>query len=57
MWYGNAVGLKTIYERICEFEKEHGDLWKPSPLLKRLAEEDKTFVEFDKERVAQLAAA
>ncbi|MCH8333196.1 enoyl-CoA hydratase/isomerase family protein [Candidatus Sumerlaeota bacterium] len=57
MWYGSTVGLKTIYERICEFEKEHGDLWKPSPLLKRLAEEDKTFVEFDKERVAQLAAA
>ena len=51
MWYADAVGLTRVYERICEFQREHGELWAPAPLLKRLAEERKTFAEFDKEQV------
>jgi 3-hydroxyacyl-CoA dehydrogenase len=48
MWYGDTVGLKKVYERVNQFHKEHGELWEPAPLLKRLAEEGKTFADFDK---------
>jgi 3-hydroxyacyl-CoA dehydrogenase len=43
MFYADTVGLKKVYERICEFEQQHGKIWTPSPLLKRLAEEGKRF--------------
>ena len=48
MWYANTVGLKKVYDRICEFHAQHGDLWAPAPLLKKLAEEGKNFDDFDK---------
>jgi 3-hydroxyacyl-CoA dehydrogenase len=48
MWYADTVGLKKVYERVCEFHKQHGELWEPAPLLKRLAEEGKGFADFDK---------
>ena len=35
--------LKKVYERISEFHKQHSYHWTPAPLLKRLAEEGKTF--------------
>jgi 3-hydroxyacyl-CoA dehydrogenase len=52
MWYADAVGLRKVYERICEFRREHGELWEPAPLLKQLAEQGKTFAEFHKEQGA-----
>jgi 3-hydroxyacyl-CoA dehydrogenase len=51
MWYADTVGLKKVYERICEFHQEHGELWAPAPLLQRLAEAGKTFADFDRERI------
>jgi len=48
MWYADTVGLKKVYDKICEFEKAHGSLWKPSPLLKELAESSRSFADFDK---------
>lgn len=56
MFYANQTGLKKVYDRICEFQKTHGDVWKPAPLLKRLAEEGKTFEQYDKEKAAEPAA-
>jgi 3-hydroxyacyl-CoA dehydrogenase len=50
MWYADTVGLKKVYDRVRRFHEEHGELWKPAPLLKRLAEEGRTFADFDKER-------
>ena len=50
MFYADTVGLKAVYDRICEFEKQHGELWTPAPLLKSLAEQGKTFAQYDKER-------
>ncbi len=47
MWYAGTIGLARVYERIREFEKQHGKLWTPAPLLQRLAEEGKTFAEYD----------
>ncbi len=50
MWYADTVGLKKVYDRICEFEASHGKLWTPAPLLKRLAERGSTFAQLDKEK-------
>jgi 3-hydroxyacyl-CoA dehydrogenase len=52
MWYADTVGLKKVYDKICQFEKEHGSLWAPSPLLKELAESGKSFADFDKSKGA-----
>jgi 3-hydroxyacyl-CoA dehydrogenase len=43
MWYADTVGLKKVYERVCELRDQHGELWEPAPLLKRLAEANQTF--------------
>ncbi len=48
MFYADQVGLKPIYDRIVEFESRHGEAWAPAGLLKRLAEEGKSFADFDK---------
>jgi 3-hydroxyacyl-CoA dehydrogenase len=52
MWYADSMGLNKVYERILEFEKQHGEIWRPAPLLKRFAEQGKTFAEFTKEHGA-----
>ncbi|HTG14359.1 MAG TPA: 3-hydroxyacyl-CoA dehydrogenase family protein, partial [Blastocatellia bacterium] len=52
MWYGDAVGLGKVYHRVCEFHEEMGEVWKPAPLLKKLADQNGTFADFDKEKGA-----
>jgi 3-hydroxyacyl-CoA dehydrogenase len=54
MWYADTVGLKKVYDRVCEFHRQHGEPWEPAPLLKKLAEAGGTFAEF---AVQQGAAA
>jgi 3-hydroxyacyl-CoA dehydrogenase len=49
MWYADTVGLKNVYDRICQFHRDFGELWEPAPLLARLAAEDGTFAGFIKE--------
>jgi 3-hydroxyacyl-CoA dehydrogenase len=46
MWYADTVGLKRVYNRVCEFRRQHGELWQPAPLLQRLAEQGKTLADF-----------
>ena len=55
MFYADTVGLKKVYDRICEFQEKHGELWEPAPLLKQLAEQGKTFTDFDKGRLSASA--
>ncbi|MGB4247894.1 MAG: 3-hydroxyacyl-CoA dehydrogenase NAD-binding domain-containing protein [Pseudohongiellaceae bacterium] len=44
MFYADEVGLKNVYDAICKFRDQHGaDIWKPAPLLERLAKEGSTF--------------
>jgi len=43
MYYADTVGLKKVYETVRGFNKQHGALWTPSPLLQRLAESSKSF--------------
>ena len=45
MWHADTIGLKAVYDRICEFHREYGEMWRPAPLLKRLAEQEKRFYE------------
>ena len=52
MWYADTVGLDKVYERVCEFRKQHGQIWEPAPLLKRLADQCKTFAEFNRDQGA-----
>ena len=53
MHYADSVGLKNVYDKICELRDKYGEqYWSPAPLLKQLAEEGKTFAQWDKERSA-----
>jgi 3-hydroxyacyl-CoA dehydrogenase len=52
MWYADTVGLKKVFERVSELHREHGETWRPAPLLQRLAEQGKTFAQFGKEEGA-----
>ena len=52
MWYADTVGIKNVYERICEFERQHGPQWSPAPLLTRLVEFGKNFSDLDKEHAS-----
>jgi hypothetical protein len=49
MWYADTVGLKQVCDRVSEFHHQHGKIWRPAPLLKRLADEAKRFADFGKE--------
>jgi len=49
MWYADTVGLKQVYERVCELHRQHGETWRPAPLLQQLVEQGKTFADFGKE--------
>ncbi|WP_444931244.1 3-hydroxyacyl-CoA dehydrogenase NAD-binding domain-containing protein [Microbulbifer sp. SSSA002] len=47
MHYADSIGLKKVYEIICRFREQHGDIyWAPAPLLIELAQEDKTFAQW-----------
>ncbi len=52
MWYADTVGLKQVFERVSEFQRQHGEIWQPAPLLKLLAGQGKTFAEFSRDQVA-----
>lgn len=43
MHYGETIGLDKVYDQICRFQAEHGKIWEPAPLLRRLADQGKKF--------------
>jgi 3-hydroxyacyl-CoA dehydrogenase len=43
MFWADQVGLKTVRDRMQEWQKTQGEVWKPADLLSRLASEGKTF--------------
>jgi 3-hydroxyacyl-CoA dehydrogenase len=46
MFWADSVGLRTLRNRMLEFKKQTGDLfWTPAPLLDRLADAGKGFLE------------
>ena len=52
---GASVMARSISDRISEFHAQHGKLWEPAPLLKTLAEQGKTFADFDKGKITAAA--
>ena len=50
MWYADTIGSKKVYERILDFHRQHGELWEPAPLLRKLAERGGTFAGLDTEK-------
>ena len=53
MYYADQIGLKQVYDKICEFRDRDRDgeqYWQPAPLLKQLAEAGKTFAEWGSEQ-------
>jgi len=46
MWFADSEGLDKVYKRVCDFEAEHGSLWAPAPLLKKLSDSDGKFAQF-----------
>lgn len=50
MHYADSIGLKIIYDTICQYANDFGEeFWQPSALLKQLAEEGKTFAQWAQE--------
>jgi 3-hydroxyacyl-CoA dehydrogenase len=43
MFWADTVGLKVIRDKILEWQRKHGDHWKPAALLNRLADAGKGF--------------
>ncbi len=43
MFYADSVGLQQVYAAVERFHRQHGELWTPSALLKKLAEEGGRF--------------
>ena len=43
MFHADTIGLKDVYETLCEFHQTHGGAWAPAPLLRELAEAGKGF--------------
>jgi hypothetical protein len=53
MFHADTAGLGAVLARIEEFRRRHGDdLWPVAPLLRRLAESDSSFGEFDRQKQA-----
>ena len=49
MQYADEIGLKVVYDAMCQYRDElgeHGQHWfQPAPLLKKLAEQGKRFAD------------
>ena len=47
MFYADRRGLGEVLARIQAFHAQHGDRWRPAPLLERLARAGSTFRDHD----------
>jgi 3-hydroxyacyl-CoA dehydrogenase len=43
MFHADTVGLDKVHEAVQRYHSAHGELWKPAPLLAKLAAEGKKF--------------
>jgi 3-hydroxyacyl-CoA dehydrogenase len=57
MWYADTVGLRNVYDRVLEFRRQHREIWEPAPLLKELAEQGKSFADYNREQHAAAETA
>jgi len=52
MYYADSLGLKAVYDKICEFQAEDPRWWQPAPLLEQLVKDGKTFADYDRENAS-----
>ena len=45
MFWADSLGLKAVRDRMLEFQRQHSDVWQPAPLLSRLADAGKGFLD------------
>ena len=53
MYYADQLGIQNVYRDILALHQEYGDVWRPVPLLRKLAEEGSSFAEWDAANAAQ----
>ncbi len=46
MFWADLIGTNTIYDKMVEFETEHGNLMRPADFLEKLAKEGQGFGDF-----------
>ena len=56
LYYADQVGIENIYRDILALHQEYGDVWRPAPLLKQLAEDGGSFAAWDAANAARRAA-
>ena len=56
MFYADTIGLEKVYQKVKELHEAHGDWWKPSELLKKLAETGESFSDFDRRKLQTATA-
>ncbi len=44
-WADTTIGVKKIYETLCEYYEKHGGHWKPAKLIEDLAKAGKSFAD------------
>jgi 3-hydroxyacyl-CoA dehydrogenase len=58
MFYADSISLKTIYDRILEFQRTLDTrYWQPAPLLEQLAKANSSFAQWQADRVIPREAA
>jgi 3-hydroxyacyl-CoA dehydrogenase len=57
MFYGDTLGLKHVLSRVEYYHATLGEYWKPSKLLRSLAESGKTFEQYDEANAREPALA
>ena len=45
MFWADGIGVKVIYETMCEWQERYGDRWKPAKMIEELAETGKGFLD------------
>jgi 3-hydroxyacyl-CoA dehydrogenase len=50
LFYADRLGLGQVLDRVRAFHREHGERWRPAPLLVDLASRGMTFRELDRAR-------
>ncbi len=51
MFYADRLGLANVLEQVTRLHQQHGDRWRPAPLLVELAANGRTFRERDRSRL------
>jgi len=50
MFYADRLGLANVLEQVSRLHQQHGERWRPAPLLAELAASGRTFRELDRSR-------